>query len=139
MKRILPMLALSLCLLMPALASATKLPDGFIALTDREMPWADAKAWCESQGGRLPLVGGLARWDGKNPPAKGISIDGFGVAGDASWPPPGVRDDTYWTGTERFDDSSWVVEGGDTRDTRDKISVSSTRKSNDRGVICVPK
>jgi hypothetical protein len=68
---------------------------GFIALSDAEMTWEEAKAWCASKGGRLPRVDNS---DSSNT-IESVNIDGFGVAFDAPWPAglPGVN---LWTGTE---------------------------------------
>jgi hypothetical protein len=121
-----------------AVFAAEKLPSGFIAMSDAQMKWADAKNFCAQKGGKLPLVGGNNKLD-KVP--KGTSIDGFGAVGDA-WPtglPLGKFGDPldYWTGTEdsRDPDTSWRVSA-----TRNKlISVSSYPHFRLFNVLCVPK
>ena len=81
----------------------------FIAMSEVKMSWPDAKAWCEQQGGRLPLIGG----DESSAAApKGIPIDGFG-SNLGPWP-SNLPGDNYWTGTEsllstRFN-VSWAVD-----------------------------
>jgi len=41
----------------PASAQTSDVAE-FIAVSESNMTWADAKAWCEQQGGRLPLING---------------------------------------------------------------------------------
>ncbi len=42
----------------PAVANAADaMPDGVIAISPHRLVWKDAQAYCESQGGRLPLFG----------------------------------------------------------------------------------
>ena len=77
------------------------------------MTWADANAWCQQQGGRLPLIDNS---DVKRPNDSMFHIyqidhiDGFGAPG-SPWP-LGVPHDFYWTGT-KFSDcpsrGSWTV------------------------------
>ena len=107
MQRIIGLLPLifTMCLPLPVIA-AEKLPAGCIAITPKEMNLRDAKKYCASKGGRLPLIGG------KNSLAsvpKGTSIDGFGAMG-AKWP-SGLPSDYYWTGTANADGPglSWIV------------------------------
>ena len=134
MKRIIGLLALifTLCQPLPVTAAADDaLPDGFIAIAPDKMNWNDAKAYCASKGGRLPLI------DGKNRLSSvpsGTPVDGFGSVG-AKWP-SGLPSDNYadyWTGTEagvnRGD--TWVIGGKIGVGTRDNQS-STTR------VVCVP-
>jgi hypothetical protein len=61
------------------------LPQGCIALSESKMTWAEAKAFCQQQGGKLPRINNLEAWDGSNPPRDTILIDGFGAYG-APWP-----------------------------------------------------
>jgi len=81
-------------------SAADKLPAGFIAVSEFEMNWNDAKAFCKQKGGRLPRINGkdsLARADvGKN-----THIDGFGALG-VLWP-SGIPQAVYWTDTVDFD------------------------------------
>ncbi|MCL2123860.1 MAG: C-type lectin domain-containing protein [Desulfovibrionaceae bacterium] len=61
------------------------LPQGVIALSESKMTWAEGKAFCRQQGGRLPRINNLEAWDGANPPRDTIPIEGFGAYG-APWP-----------------------------------------------------
>ena len=107
-------LILILCLSLPAMAAdANALPEGFIALAPNKMNWADAKAYCVSNGGRLPLI------NSKNSipyqPNPGTPVDGFGSTGE-KWPsslPYSDKTDVYWTGTEISNNPGlpWVVVG----------------------------
>ena len=114
MKKILGVFVLSAMLAVPGMASAADpLPEGFIALSESKMNWADAKAFCEQQGGRLPLIDGNESL-GEIP--SGTTVDGFGIvvgaANSTRWHtalPNGFRD-SYWTGTARTDtDRMWTV------------------------------
>ena len=116
---------------LPAAAfAAEKLPSGFIALSESEMNWSDAKAFCQQQGGRLPLINGSSRLSSVPQRA---SVDGFGTVG-TPWPsaPPKGR---YWAGTEDSSrpDYSCIVLAFD-----GKVRVGGGRKSNVNRVICVP-
>ena len=71
---------------------------GFIALSANSMNYADAVAFCKQHGGRLPCINKSNSWDGKNPPFRGILIDGFGY-GARPWSEVGLPDGYYWTGT----------------------------------------
>ena len=114
-----------------AVFAAEELPSGFIALSESEMNWSDAQAFCQQQGGRLPLINGSGRL-ARVP--QSASIDGFGTVG-TPWPsaPPKGR---YWAGTEDSNrqDYSCVVLAFD-----GKLRVGGGRKSNNFRVICVPK
>jgi hypothetical protein len=144
MKKILGVLVLAGMLAVPAMASAAdKLPKGFIAVSESRMNWADAKAWCEKQGGRLPLINGAASqsWDQIANPKTAL-IDGFGQVSTgqnaADWTTPwpsGLPDADYWTGTEYADGpgGSWVVDAGD-----GKVNVVFDPQSLDFRVVCVP-
>ena len=135
-EKILGVFVLAAMLAVPAMASAADpLPDGFIALSESEMNWADAKAWCEEKGGRLPLVGGsesLGKAD------KGTPIDGFGAV-DGPWPKGlpsrgGVR---YWAGTANADipGLSFII-----NDLAGIVRALSVGKHDElRRVVCVPK
>jgi hypothetical protein len=89
--------------------AASDLPAGFIALSDTEMPWAEAKAWCAARGGRLPLINGANALSNVDDTA---IIDGFGKVGTA-WSPIGLPRGYYWSGTEYSDypGFSWSVNG----------------------------
>jgi hypothetical protein len=103
MKKIL-LFILAVMLAVPAMASAAdQLPKGFIAVSEFEMTWSQAKAWCQQRGGRLPLIGGSGSlsWDSlgwDDDSRQGTPIDGFGTVGDP-WP-TGLPSVNYWTGTE---------------------------------------
>jgi hypothetical protein len=100
--------------------AAATLPLGFIALSESPMAWADAKAWCQQQGGRLPLINGAASLTGaqiENP--RTAFIDGFGqINTGPNWPddwttpwPSGLPVSHYWPGTELTGKpgDSWIV------------------------------
>jgi len=102
--------ALIFSLSLPAVADAdSDLPAEFIAVSESRMTWADAKAWCEQQGGRLPLVGGSESLAEGNAP-RTLFIDGFGAIGD-SWPTGLPSGYWYWTGTavSNFSSNAWVI------------------------------
>jgi len=123
---------LSFCLLLPLAATAadeSKLPPGFIAVSEFAMNWSSAKDFCQRQGGRLPLVNDSTSL-GAVP--SGGRVDGFGTIG-GPWPSglPCVR---FWTGTEDAyrPGHSWFVHGvGD-------YVVRSDRQSGVTIVVCVP-
>ena len=69
---------------------------GFIAMSDKPMNWNDAVAFCKRHGGKLPRINNSNSWDGKNPPAHGILIDGFGY-GHRPWSDVGLPSADYWT------------------------------------------
>ena len=116
-------------------AEQQKLPEGFIAISESKMNWADAKAWCQQQGGRLPLVGGMEKWDYTN--WRGIPVDGFGKQG-RPWAEVGLSGgfSFFWTGTEDTRASSSVniiLESGG------KVSIGNSSPSSANSVVCVPK
>jgi len=135
MKRILGVFVLAVMLAVPGMASAAeKLPDGFIALSESGMTWNDAKAFCEQQGGKLPLVDGSEKREGAVRP--GTPIDGFGTAG-APWP-TGVPSErvTYWTGSERAEHTAHSV----TVVYRDgNVGANMANQTGTSRAICVPK
>jgi len=128
--KILKLFALAVMLVVPAMASAAdKLPEGFIAMSESEMTWDQAKAWCQERGGRLPLIGGSSSL--RDVP-RDPSADGFGyVGGPGASGLPGGR---YWTDTEVADNPgySWIVvdDGG--------LILSHRRQSSQGRVVCVP-
>ena len=80
---------------------------GFIAMSGKRMSWADANAWCQQQGGKLPLIGGRSSigsiieesyYSSKIVVDQGTPIDGFGTIG-GPWP-SGLLDNEYWTNTK---------------------------------------
>jgi hypothetical protein len=108
-----------------------ELSTGFIALSDTRMPWAEAKAWCASKGGRLPLIDGKSALSRVSDTA---TIDGFGKR-DTPWASTGLPGDRYWTGTEDsvYPGYLWVVVDGN-----GKVYVLSYVQRNDCRVVCVP-
>ena len=97
MQKILGVFVLATMLAVPAMASVTsQVPAGFIALSESYMTWADAKAYCQQRGGRLPLIDGSN--SRANPFVMSGAIDGFGAVG-ARWP-TGLPNGNYWTGTD---------------------------------------
>lgn len=80
--------------------------NGFIALSDNSMNWADAVAWCQQQGGRLPRVNNSDSLPFGNVPIVQVkryfdssSIDGFGSS-HRFWSEVGLPiPASYWTGT----------------------------------------
>ncbi len=113
-------------------AETANLPAGFIARSEKHMPWNEAVAFCKERGGRLPLVAGLTQWDGMNPPIKNIPIDGFGNHG-RPWDEVGLPVGPYWTGTVApdFPDTPTIVDnfGG---------MVDFSDRMNDSAAACVP-
>ena len=107
MRKILGVFILATMLAVPAMASVTsQVPAGFIALSESYMTWADAKAYCQQRGGRLPLIDGSN--SRSNPFVMSGAIDGFGAVG-AHWP-TGLPGGNYWTGTDcRFFFGPFVV------------------------------
>ena len=130
MKKILGVFVLGAMLAVPAVASAAdKLPDGFIAVADRPLDWANANAFCEQQGGKLPLINGSARV-ASGPGDR--TVDGFGAVG-APWPAD-LHPRNYWTGTTQDSKFSWIA-----RQREDKVFVSGASQTAPAHVICVPK
>ena len=122
-------------LIFPAAAFADdKLPAGFITSAPGEMKWSDAKAFCESKGGKLPLIGGQASLTGKEI-TEGIPVAGFGARG-ADWPSDLPDEDRYWTGTDHKGSlgDSWYV-----REKEGLVYVNSADQGNTFRVFCVPK
>ena len=121
-------------------AEQKKLPDGFIALAESPMNWADAKAWCQQQGGKLPRIANKDAWDGKKPPR--ASIDGFGHAEargrsfTVDTPrPAGLPSGHYWTGTMSGDKGfPWIINASD-----NNVTLGSNRQDQNGCVVCVPK
>ena len=138
---LLALLVTMVCFALPGIAAEQqKLPDGFTARAESLMNWADAKAWCQQQGGKLPRVGNKDAWDGKKPPR--ASIDGFGHAEakgrsftvDAPTP-AGLPDGYYWTGTMSGDKGfPWIINV-----TGNNVTLGSNRQDQDGHVLCVPK
>ena len=57
---------------------------GFVAVSEDDLHYEEAVAFCKRHGGRLPRINNSASWDGKNPPARGIPVEVFGY-GDRPW------------------------------------------------------
>ena len=95
------------------------------------MTWADAKAFCQQKGGRLPLI------DNSNSLGSvpsGATVDGFGAVG-APWP-SGLRNDNYWMGTVKpapGPATSWSVTDGV------GVGVGYGHQDNAFRAVCVPK
>ena len=112
-------------------AEKTNLPAGFIALSESPMNWADANAWCQQQGGRLPRINNSDAWDRTG--AGEATIEGFGKLG-RPWP-AGLPYGGYWTGTERstLPGATFLVlpyNGGVTFGDHDQTTANR--------VVCVP-
>ena len=103
----------------------------FLALSESGMTWANAQAYCQQQGGRLPLINNSSSWGRAT--LDNITIDGFGALGDP-WPSE-LQSAHYWTGTYYSvpaDDLVVVVN----RDGTVFIAVDRQRTLN--RVVCVP-
>ena len=134
MKRIIGLLALifTLCLSLPAMAdTADSLPAGFIAIAPGEMSWNDAKAFCQQQGGRLPLIGGS---NSLGSVSKGTLIDGFGTV-SGPWP-AGLPSNGCWADTENSNlpSYSWIV----VKDYGGSVNVGNSYQSYTYRAVCVP-
>ena len=124
-----------------AQATAQPAPAGFLALSASNMNWNQAKAFCQQQGGRLPLIEGSESLGGIRP-RPGSAIDGFGKV-DASWR-TGVPFDRYWTGTVHSSDphSAWGVHSDNASTVSPgspggKVTASTTPIGYTRRVLCV--
>ncbi len=126
-------------LLIPVAAFAAG-AEGFLTATPKKtLRWEDAKNFCESNGGRLPLVN---ETDKVAKLTVGTPVEGFGAYGD-TWPTE-VPKATYWTGTTASAanvDAAWVVYV-----RGNKISLRGgpsdggyDNKKNTNRVLCVPK
>ena len=127
---------LAVMLAVPGTVSAAdQLPEGFIAISEFHMTWADAKAFCQQRGGRLPLIGGSASLASEPWPGQDTPIDGFGVSG-APW--PGLPSGSYWTSTVIADrqGASWRVDDGCV-DGGVGVVTGGLQSSLNR-VVCVP-
>ena len=91
--------------------ASDNLPAGFIAVSDSDMTFTEAVAFCKEKGGKLPRINNSNSWDGKNPPEKGVPVEGFGK-GYGPWPKD-LRRDYYWTGqTAAFENAYHIRSGG---------------------------
>jgi hypothetical protein len=104
--------------------------DGFIASAPGALNWSEAKDFCASKGGRLPLIDGAGSHPG---PQAGAPVDGFGSVG-AAWPSD-LPDGYYWTGTEdsRGPERSWVIHV-----SHGNVGVGGGKQKSTRPVVCVP-
>ena len=127
----------------PKVTASVDVRSAFIALSEQPMNWADAKAWCEQRGGRLPLFNGAASqtWDQIVDPRTAL-IDGFGQINTGQsgtdWTTPwpsGLPLGPYWTGTVYTDRSgrSWFV-----IDVVGIVNVLTDVQSRQLLVVCVP-
>ena len=112
----------------------------FIARSERSLNWSDAKAFCQRQGGRLPLINGSDSWAWSDR-GKITHIDGFGAPG-SPWP-SGLQG-VYWSGTEFTDlpGRSWVLagSGGVIAGSGGKVNVGNNGRQGEVGrVVCVPR
>ena len=107
---------------------------GFITISESGMNWKDAVAFCRQHGGKLPRINNSDAWDGKNPPAKGILIEGFGYE-YRPWQDVGLPYGFYWTGLAHpaSPGNSWVIGtyGG-------KVGISLYSQVSLLRVVCVP-
>jgi TonB family protein len=106
---------------------------GFFAPSESLMTWADAKAYCASKGGRLPLINNSDSWEIESRTVK--NMDGFAYN---QWP-SGLPHDTFgasfWTGTEVTNNPGKVWTFSAITNGRKMIG---TGKSNiERRVVCV--
>jgi hypothetical protein len=106
---------------------------GFIALSESQMNWDDAQAYCQQQGGRLPLIGG-----GKNV-SEGTPIEGFGSIG-AVWPSVLSGEGEFWTGTSAGGPGryGWTVHQNMIGGKRIVRASGNGHKGNRKRVVCVP-
>jgi len=103
------------------------------APTQGAMKWNDAKAYCTSQGGRLPRVGGKDNFPGMYHP-EGTPIDGFGAVG-AKWPSGlNYNNGAYWTDTKNGTSAMLVVDRFDK-----SVSLHSAYTADGiANAVCVP-
>jgi len=110
---------------LPAAAfTAENVPAGFIVLSENKMNWSDAKAFCQQQGRRLPLINGSDSWTWKER-NKITHIDNFGIPG-TPWPSD-LPGDYYWTGTVRSTSSVPAPHGSSSPTTAWSTSAKSPR------------
>jgi len=117
---------------------------GFIALAPDDMTWDDAKAYCASKGGRLPLIDGKKILSFSSNTAafgipKGTPIDGFDSVGANC--PSGLSRSWmhYWTGTEmsNFPDEGYTVWTVPCTDG-EQVSLGGGNRVVSYSVVCVP-
>ena len=113
--------------------AAEKLPDGFTALSEQTMNWNDAKAFCESKGGKLPLLNNLTD-SGNGLGSRPAAIDGF-VVEEGTWP-EGLAKGQYWLGTDepRGKGVAWRIQP-----FGPKNDIGAVSKGSKLRAVCVPK
>ena len=104
---------------------------GVIALSPNTMNWKDAKAYCESRGGRLPGVIGRKAWNGDGRGSAAIEV--FGAVG-SPWPSWLRNDIPFWTDTRSTNgpDRQW-----DVRNNGGRVDVGSNSRNRSYPVICI--
>jgi len=141
-KIVVPALFLALCVWLPMQANAA---GKLVELAENRMSLADAKAYCESKGAKLPRVMALDVWNPeeakfnvltqKGPEGLKVTIDGFGALG-APWPAD-LPKAVFWTSTTHgaLPAEAFVLDGrgGVVFLTHNMMGTTQER------VICVPK
>ena len=89
--------AVLMCIVSLPLLACSSAPSIFVE-SERILNWKEATDFCKQKGGRLPLISGMEKWDGLNPPAESVFIEGIGKYGD---PWPSDLTTCYATGTEQ--------------------------------------
>ena len=115
-----------------------KMPPGFVAMSDRGMLYAEAKAFCEQKGGRLPRVNNTDVMERADRRADGTPIEGFGVSG-RRWGEVGLPDVSYWTATtfsDRPNASQGIIGNGGVVGFGPGWDHASSKEPH---AICVPK
>ena len=107
---------------------------GVIALSPNTMNWKDARAYCESKGGRLPLVNGRTSWNGDR--RGSASIEAFGAVG-SPWPSWLASDTPYWTDTGSTAGGALADKSWDVRNNGGHVDVGSNSKNRSYPVICI--
>lgn len=117
-------------LALPVAASAA---GDFVAQSPNPMSWSDAKKFCESKDGKLPLVNNVEVLEDVT---KGLPVDGFGAIGD-KWSAGVDGDKYYWLGTTPTPAPHKRAYSVGTR--RGITSVSESMSGGQNLVVCVPK
>jgi hypothetical protein len=112
-------------------AKAALVAAGVIALSSNTMNWTDAKAYCASKGGKLPLINGRTSWDGSK--KRSAYIDVF-AAVDRTWP-SALSSGPYWTGT--LSTIGGLGRAWDVRSRDGLVDVGSNAQKRLYPVICV--
>ena len=136
-------ISLFLCTLLTGVIACGS--DSFIAVSDEDMTWQDARAWCAARGGRLPLINNAESLGLDVLERRGtLRIDGVGKVNVG---PGGPRDWTtswdyrrlpgylYWTGTAYTDSPgySWYF-----YDYDGYVDVHHYDQGYTSRVVCVP-